>query len=303
LKEVKNYKQMNRILLIFTALLLVSCGGNKADESSNKPENPDVCIISTSDSLILAQVWQVAKNENWQQKSLAEIEMQVAELFLETPYVAGTLDKDSVEKLVINLQGFDCVTFVENVVALSLTIKSGALSNPDFVQYLLQFRYRNSKLNGYASRLHYFSEWLTDNQQKGLLSLVSDSLGDEGLDTQVDIISRNWSENKFAVDTKLLTQIKEAETRIAKFKLKYITREKLETVENQIQDGDIIAITTSINGLDVAHTGIAIHVNEQLHLCHASSALGKVVISDVPLSEYLQAKKSFIGVLVARLVE
>lgn len=293
---------MNRILILFAALLLVSCVGNKADDSTNQRENPDAFHIAASDSLKLAQVWQVAKNGNWQQKSLAEIEIRAAELFLETPYVAGTLDKDSVESLVINLQGFDCVTFVENVLAISLTIKSGELSNPAFAQHLLHLRYRNGNLDGYASRLHYFSEWLTNNQEKGLLSLVSDSLGDVDLDTQVDIISRNWNTNRFADDSKLLAEIKAVEAAVSKTNLKYLSKERLEVVENQIQAGHIIAITTSIKGLDVAHTGIAIRVNGRLHLCHSSSTLGKVVISDLPLSEYLQAKKSFSGILVARLI-
>ena len=149
---------MNRILILFTALLLVSCAGNKADNTIAQHENLDAFNIAASDSLKLAEVWQMAKDGNWQQKSLAEIEMKIATLFLETPYVAGTLDKDSVETLVIDLQGFDCVTFVENVLAISLTIKSGALSNPAFAQYLLHLRYRNGNLNGYASHLHYFSE-------------------------------------------------------------------------------------------------------------------------------------------------
>jgi hypothetical protein len=300
--KAEKQKLMNRILLISTALLVVSCVGNKADNSMAQHENPDAINITASDSLKLENVWQMAKDKNWQQVSLAEIEMQVAELFLETPYEPGTLDKDSVEKLVINLQGLDCVTFVENVLAISLTIKSEALSNFTFAQHLLHLRYRNGNLDGYASRLHYFSEWLSDNQQKGILNLLSDSLGDALLDTKVDIISRNWNSNRFAADSKLLAQIKETENQISSFKFKYIPKNQLESLESKIKNGDIIALTTSINGLDVAHTGLAIRVNGRLHLCHASSELGKVVISEVPLSEYLQSKKSFSGVLVARLL-
>ncbi|MGE4287975.1 MAG: N-acetylmuramoyl-L-alanine amidase-like domain-containing protein [Salinivirgaceae bacterium] len=294
---------MNRMLILFTALLLVSCAGNKADNSIKEDETPIAFNIAASDSLKLAEVWQKAKNGNWQQKSLAEIEMQLAELFLETPYVANTLDQDSVEKLVINLKGFDCVTYVENVLAMSLTIKSGELSNPAFAQHLLHLRYRNGNFDGYASRLHYFSEWLTDNQQKGILELVSNQIGRADLDTKVDIISRNWNTNRFATNSTLLAEIKSVETVVSKSNLKYISKEQLEVVENKIQAGDIIALTTSIKGLDVAHTGIAIRVNGRLHLCHASSELGKVVISELPLSEYLQSKKRFNGILVARLIK
>ncbi len=293
---------MKRILIVFLACLLISCSGSKPEKSSNQPEYPVELNLSAADSLKLTKVWQVAIQESWHQKSLAEIEIQVGELFLEMPYVAGTLDKDTVEKLVINLQEFDCVTFVEQVIALTLTIKSGELNYSNFAENLENLRYRNGKLDGYASRLHYFSDWLTDNQQKGFINLLSDGLGDAVLDTKVDIISQNWNSNQFAADSKLLAEIKAVEAAVSKSNLKYLSKQRLEVVENQIQAGDIIAITTSIKGLDVAHTGIAVHVNGRLHLFHASSTLGEVVISDVPLSEYLQAKKSFSGVLVARLI-
>jgi hypothetical protein len=43
--------------------------------------------------------------------------------FIGTPYVAGTLDLDTQqENLVIDLHGFDCVTFYENALALAATI-------------------------------------------------------------------------------------------------------------------------------------------------------------------------------------
>jgi len=83
--------------------------------------------------------------------------------------------------------------------------------------------------------------------------------------------------------------------------LRYITKQYLPFVEPYINNGDIIAIATSIKGLDVVHTGIAIKKDNQLFMMHASSSLGKVVISDVPLTEYLQQKKSFTGLLIARL--
>lgn len=258
--------------------------------------------LSTSDSLKLKQLLQIATENNWSQNSLPEIELEVANYFKGSPYVANTLDQDSTEKLIINLQGFDCVTFVENVVALSLTIHSGALTPENYRMNLQTLRYRNGVLDGYASRLHYFTEWLTDNQQKGILEIVSNKIGTADLDTKVDIISRNWQKHRFHADTALFRKIQETEAQISSFKLKYIPKDQLENFESNIRNGDIIAITTSINGLDVAHTGMAVFVNERLHLFHASSANEKVVISEIPLSDYLKAKKSFTGILVGRLM-
>ena len=67
-----------------------------------------------------------------------------------------------------------------------------------------------------------------------------------------------------------------------------------------IMDGDIIAITTKLPGLDIAHVGIAEYRNGKLHLLHASSTLGKVVVSDTPLSHMLNNNKSWTGIRVVR---
>ena len=66
-------------------------------------------------------------------------------------------------------------------------------------------------------------------------------------------------------------------------------------------DGDIIAITTNLPGLDVAHVGIAEYINGKLHLLHASSTLGKVVVSEEPLRQMLRNHKSWSGIRVVRM--
>ncbi len=45
--------------------------------------------------------------------------LEIGKFFLGTPYVVGTLETKRGEHLVVNLREFDCVTFVENVVALA----------------------------------------------------------------------------------------------------------------------------------------------------------------------------------------
>jgi hypothetical protein len=67
-----------------------------------------------------------------------------------------------------------------------------------------------------------------------------------------------------------------------------------------IKDGDIIAFTTDIDGLDVSHTGFAIFQNNRLHLLHASTRTNMVEISPVPLDEYLAPLRRVTGILVAR---
>lgn len=68
-----------------------------------------------------------------------------------------------------------------------------------------------------------------------------------------------------------------------------------------IMNGDIIAITTKMPGLDIAHVGIAEYKEGKLHLLHASSTLGKVVVSDEPLNHMLNNNKSWTGIRVVRM--
>jgi hypothetical protein len=68
------------------------------------------------------------------------------------------------------------------------------------------------------------------------------------------------------------------------------------------RNGDIIAFTTKDEGLDVSHVGFAIWQGKKLHLLHASSKEGGVVISKITLAAFLKANKKFTGIIVARVL-
>jgi hypothetical protein len=79
--------------------------------------------------------------------------------------------------------------------------------------------------------------------------------------------------------------------------------EKVAGAEGQIQTGDIIALATSVEGLDVTHTGLAFRKDDgRIHLLHASTR-GAVEISKLPLPEYLQGVKGNTGIIVVRPLE
>jgi hypothetical protein len=80
----------------------------------------------------------------------------------------------------------------------------------------------------------------------------------------------------------------------------YLPQDQIEANEHLIQSGDIIALTTSINGLDITHTGIASREKDgRIHLLHASSS-GEVKLSGEPLVDYLKRVKKNTGIMVAR---
>ena len=117
--------------------------------------------------------------------NLGKTLVAIGKTFMGTPYVAKTLEVGDTETLVINLHGLDCTTFVENVLAFGLLLKNDQTEFDDFTETLETIRYKDGKLDGYASRLHYFSEWIANNEAKGLLKIMTAEIG--GLESTKDI--------------------------------------------------------------------------------------------------------------------
>ena len=115
---------------------------------------------------------------------LGELMAEIGRSFVGTPYVPSTLEAEGPERLIINFRGLDCVTFVENVFTLARFVKSdvvGRLADRagvegEYERGLRALRYRNNRIDGYPSRLHYFTDWIGDNERKRLLRAPSDAI-------------------------------------------------------------------------------------------------------------------------------
>jgi hypothetical protein len=224
----------------------------------------------------------------------------IGKSFLGTPYVAQTLEGGAEETLVVTLLGLDCTTFVENVLAFSLIKKEPDPDFDDFVKALEQLRYRDGNLNGYGSRLHYFSEWISNNEAKGLVKNITASLGGAEVVKDLNFMSQHRNLYPAMAGEPVFQDIADTETLISKEPLCVLSQEMLSENEGAIRSGDILALATSIDGLDVTHTGFAIRLEDnRIHLLHASSS-GAVEISALPLVEYLKKIKKNTGIIVAR---
>ncbi|HBK93501.1 MAG TPA: DUF1460 domain-containing protein, partial [Porphyromonadaceae bacterium] len=212
-------------------------------------------------------------------KSKELILQQTAEFFLNAPYVAGTLDKNDTERLVINLREFDCVTFVETVIALANTVVSDDLSFDNFASQLKRIRYRNGVVDGYDSRLHYTSDWIYDNVKKKILSEASLRLGGISETKTIDFMTTHRTAYRLLeTDDQMLERIRNIEGEInARGGFYYLPKEKLESAKVDIPHMAMIAFTTSIKGLDTTHTGFAYKKDGKLTFIHASSAKNNVV--------------------------
>ncbi len=259
------------------------------------------------DSIFAAKIKQ-AKAEKIDTLPIGERIAAMGKLFLGTVYVAHTLDEDaSKERLVVDLRGFDCVTFYENMLAFAWIIREfehPTISN--FEQALMLLRYRNGKIDGFHSRLNYTIDYFYSNEKKDALTVRTHQVG--GQYARYDDREINFMTTHRSLYKQLATSDSEYNVMLqiekdihARKDFYYIPKADIPKIESKIETGDILGITTNIPGLDCSHTGIAIRMQDgRIHFMHASSLMGKVIISDEPLSDYLTHSNHQTGIIVTR---
>lgn len=220
--------------------------------------------------------------------------------FLNRPYAAYTLEQGGPERLIINLRELDCFTFVENAVVLQRLVSTGATDFKDYAAILQRLRYRKGIIAGYASRLHYFSDWLSDAEEKRFVRNITPDIGGRRLLKDISYMTKHPDSYPELKDKQIRLQIVEIERRINSKPLYFLPREGLLSAEDRIQSGDLLAITTDMEGMDVSHVGIALRMRRRVHLLHASRIAGKALVGPETLYGYLMKRKGRTGVMVAR---
>ena len=259
-------------------------------------------LYTQQDVDICNSKFKLAVDANLAQKPINEIIIEIGKSFIGTDYVAYTLEKGEQESVIVNLAGLDCYTFFESTLALSRCVKSGKTKFEDYLKEIENLRYRGGKMNDYPSRLHYFSDWLFDMNKRGIGKDVTKSIGGELIKKKINFMSthvdsyKRLTENPMFVD-----QIAMTEREISAREYYYIPQAKIKDVESKIQSGDIIGITTNVDGLDIAHTGIAIRMDDgRIHFMHAPIVGKKVQITEKPLADYIAGNKKQNGIMVLR---
>jgi hypothetical protein len=231
--------------------------------------------------------------------------------FVGTAYGPGTLELAGEEAVVVNLQELDCVTFVENVLALAWFIRE---ADPEILtseeetrslyrRILTQIRYRDGRVDGYPSRLHYFSDWIQDNQARGIVREVTRDLGGVEDDRVLDFMSSHPEAYRQLANPRVLAAVRERERYLGGVTRFRIPEQEIPTWSDSIQDGDIIAVTSNLNGLDVAHTGLAVWQDGVLRLLHAPLVGESVQVSDLPLADRVLELRTQDGIRVIRPLE
>lgn len=233
---------------------------------------------------------------------LNEIIIEVGKSFLGTPYVAGTLDENpGYEELTINITGLDCVTFVENCIVFARLIKSGKTDFEDYKKELENLRYRNGVNKGYSSRLHYFSDWIYDNEKKGILKDITRESGGREYAKIITFMTAHKEAYKQLEDADNYMNIYDVESEINARRMYYIPKGEVSLYYNLLKDGDVVGLTSMLPGLDVAHTGFIYKKDGKAYLMHASLKNKEVEFSSEEIEDYLRSNSKQGGIMVARL--
>jgi hypothetical protein len=235
--------------------------------------------------------------------------VRVGELARGTRYVAGTLDAylrvhDAVrrEPLTLSLTRFDCVTLVEACVAVSRVAREpGAASWSRFGSAVERMRYRGGHRGGYPSRLHYFSEWISDNAARGLVRDLGAELGGVEDIRPLRFMTEHRASYPALRAEQDFRQVAAQEQKLDGHARRVIPTERIPEVSDRIKTGDILGFATGIPGLDVTHSALAYRDGEGvLRVLHAPLSGGVVEITGKTLPEYVAAIRRATGILVAR---
>ena len=311
---------MKRLFYIIVAAFAMICplqscangGGAKTEVSA--PESAESAEIAES-----AEPAESAKKPNYkiriegllkdakQQKSSTNFPLFFARQFLDVPYVAHTLEVNDEEQLVINTDELDCTTLVETVTALTLCAYRKTFTFLDYQNALQAMRYRHGVIDRYPSRIHYFTDWIVENTQAGIVTEIQQP---NPPFTQIQTVKVNYmsqhpqSYKTLKAHPEFVAEIAQMEQRLTGQKFRFIPKSGVKdtpAMREAVHDGDIIAITCNKPGLDIAHLGFAVWRKDGLHLLNASQLHKKVVEEQITLYQYLQKHPSHTGIRIIRI--
>lgn len=85
------------------------------------------------DESLCKEKFNILVNAGIKDSTVGDVIVEIGKTFMGTDYVAGTLDNNpDSENLVINLNGLDCVTFVENCLTFGHCLKQNRTTFEDY---------------------------------------------------------------------------------------------------------------------------------------------------------------------------
>lgn len=279
------------------------------------PSLPDRLFLSLRDDSDRSRLMEWTSTIRTQVRQLGPMTtglraVRAGELAIGTPYEAFTLEKYieaggnplATEPIALSLTRFDCVTLVESCLAVARV--AGTDGQPTWKRFsreVERMRYRGGRRLGYTSRLHYFSEWISNGHSRGLVRDLGEELGGIPDPRPLRFMTEHRKSYPALANDSVFRQIAAMERRLDSRRRLMIPTERIAAIQDQIDSGDVLAFATSIPGLDVSHAAFAYRDQAGiLRVLHAPLSGGAVEITRSTLPEYVANIRRSTGILVAR---
>lgn len=176
--------------------------------------------------------------------------------FLSQPYANNPLGggPQATERFRISFDRFDCVTYIEIVIALARSKTPAA-----FLRELRGLRYQGGRVD-WSQRNHYMIDWLASNRSRGAVKDIT-----RGPDT---VVKTRRLDIVFGLAAKIVT-------------FRFFPKRVFPRIKKRIRTGDLILFVSTRRNLDVFHAGIAVRLDDRVLLRHAARSAGKVVEQDL----------------------
>ncbi|MCS6895864.1 MAG: DUF1460 domain-containing protein [Bacteroidia bacterium] len=210
------------------------------------------------------------------------------------PYGSGGIGLKPHE-LLLNLDQMDCMTAVENLVALHIAYKNGAPTLEGFSEALLSVRYHAVPPCRLEDRHHYLSHSFTKWELAGWGAWLPLGIADE---RPIRFISANPKKYPAFTDWQYVRSIEQKLSHRPRY---YIPSKELHHWLPALKDGDLIAFVSPKEGLDVSHVGVFFWEEGKATFAHASLIAKKWVFGE-DLCAYLDRRGENVkGITVFRL--
>jgi hypothetical protein len=195
------------------------------------------------------------------------------------------------------------VSFIESTLAVARCGFRGEPTASCFEREIELSRYRGGIQRDYASRLHYFDEWIDDNEARHRVANLTKELGGEPFfRSYFYISSRVLPRTRLPASdlARLTREVSRTESRLSEAPHVVLSREAAARALAGLPDGDLVAFVRDRPGLLVHHAGFVYRDRGKPRLLHASSYHGRVVLTREELTRYLLRRPERQGVIVAR---
>lgn len=251
-----------------------------------------------------------AIEEDWRELPIGERVIKAARELHGTPYENFTLEiDDHIESPSVNLVGVDCWTFFEACLGFArmIGVEKQQYNPEDLLREIQLTRYRGGQCSGnYLERIHYLAEWFFENDARGTCDYITPDLpGAEKITgRKISEMTTLWKSYRYLKNNPELREPMGVwERKVAELPVYHIPTAKVEAIEPELQNGDVIGIATKYHGGFCSHVGLALRTDDGVtRFMHASRDYKKVVI-DKSISGYLKQFSKHAGILVGRPLE